>query len=130
MANFEVRNRTSQKVTLVNGARYTHVLSFTQNQSVSRYSDKKVDNFRFGINNVDRFAIAAYPACDKECGTTRDESVTANFIVAAGQNEAYYTRKAAMLKEVAAVLTQAAADVRKLGVGGELSQSVAIQATA
>lgn len=128
MANFTVRNRTSQKVVLVNAQRYTHALTFTQNQSVSRYADKKVDNFRFSVTDSDRFAIAAYPSCDKECGTVRDESVTASFIIAAGQKPEYYTRKAAMLKEVASVLTQAASDVNQLALGAGLNDTVAVLA--
>lgn len=130
MANFEVRKRDSQKVVLVNGDRYTHTITVSQNQTTSRYGDKKVDNFRHNIVNVDRFAVTAYPKCDNTCGATRDESITVGFVVAAGQEPAYYTRKAAMLNEMAAVLSQAATDITRLGNGGELNTAIAVLATA
>lgn len=128
MANFEVRKRDSQKVVLVNGNRYTHTVTISQNQTTSRYGDKKVDNFRHNIVNVDRFAVTAYPKCDNTCGASRDESITVGFVVAAGQEPTYYARKAAMLKEMAAVLTQASTDITRLGNGGELNTAIAVVA--
>ena len=130
MANFEVRKRDSQKVVLVNGLRYTHAVTISQNQTTSRYGDRKVDNFRHNIVNVDRFAVTAYPKCDNTCVASRDESITIGFVVAAGQEPAYYARKAAMLKEMAAVLTQAATDITRLGNGGELNAAIAVLAVA
>lgn len=129
MPNFEVRKRDSQKVVLVNGTRYTHTVTISQNQTTSRYGDKKVDNFRHNIVNVDRFAVTAYPKCDNNtCSASRDESITVGFVVAAGQEPAYYARKAAMLKEMAAVLSQAATDIARLGNGGELNTAIAVLA--
>lgn len=128
MANFNVKTNTSQSFTLVDPADYTHKVSGKVTESATRSANSRVDNFRHEYKVTQRLEVAGYPKCDKACGIAREEVVTTSFVVSAGQNSAYYVAKANRLKEMAAILTQAANSMNALATGGMVSTTQAVVA--
>lgn len=128
MANFNVKTNTSQSFTLVDPADYTHKINGKVTESATRNANSRVDNFRHEYKVAQRQEVVGYPKCDKACGISREEVITVSFVVSAGQNSAYYAAKANRLKEMAAILTQAANSMNALATGGMVSTTQAVVA--
>lgn len=121
MAKFVVQSHNNQKAVLVDPSNYKHTLLIDTKPTTSRHGQSTVDNFRQSITVRNAYGVKSGASClEKACSIAREESITASFVVAAGQDAAYYVAKQASLTEMINILTTAKNAIQKLAVGGEI----------
>lgn len=121
MSKFVVQSHNNQKAVLVDPSNYKHTLLIETKPTTSRHGQSTVDNFRQSITVRNAYGVKGGASClEATCSVAREESVTASFVVAAGQSAAYYAAKQASLTEMINVLTAAKTAISNLAVGGEI----------
>lgn len=131
MSKFVVQSHNNQKAVLVDPSNYKHTLLIETKPTTSRHGQSTVDNFRQSITVRNAYGVKGGASClEATCSVAREESITASFVVAAGQSAAYYAAKQASLTEIINVLTAAKTAISNLAVGGEIGVDFDVVAVA